>query len=193
MAGIIFGLQVVDRSLAPLLPIHLGRIGVATERVAAVAGGMFSAWAGMAAIGHHVGSRLVVRRPAHVVVAGGACVSAVGVGALALVAHPAAVLGGLALLGLGVGAGMTAAFTAAGSVVPSGSHGSAFGLLTAASMGGLAISPMASGAAAGWSIEGVFAFDVVVLMGLAWMMWRRRADPHGVPATRPVKASDGQP
>ena len=58
---------------------------------------------------------------------------------------------------------MTAAFTAAGSVIPRDVHGASFGFLTSASLIGFAVSPILSGLVAGRSIRVVFFAGVVAL------------------------------
>jgi MFS family permease len=58
---------------------------------------------------------------------------------------------------------MTAAYTAAGLVVPEGSHGTAFGLLTGASLTAMAVTPIFTGFLAVASIRAVFVLNVVAL------------------------------
>ena len=74
------------------------------------------------------------------------------------------------LLGLGIGAAMTASFSAAGAVIPPGAHGAAFGVLTSASLVGMASSPFIAGFVGGASLRVVFFVDLA-LMGLlaAWV------------------------
>ena len=71
------------------------------------------------------------------------------------------------LLGIGIGAAMTAAYSAAGSVIPSGAHGAAFGVLTSASLVGMAGSPFIAGFLSGTSIRIVFIVDVTLMALLA--------------------------
>jgi MFS family permease len=73
------------------------------------------------------------------------------------------------VLGIGIGSGMTAAYTAGGAVLPVDARGTGFGFLTSASLAGLAISPMAAGVLGRTSIAAVFVFDAIVLavVGLA--------------------------
>jgi MFS family permease len=80
---------------------------------------------------------------------------------------------GLAACGLGVGAAMTSAYTAAGMVIPAGVHGSAFGLLSASSLAGLALSPVLSGFLGAVHIRLVFLLDLVALLVLAGLVRRR--------------------
>ena len=50
--AVIFTLQTVDRSFSPILPLFVEQLGVPTDRVATVAGLLFSLIAVCAALGH---------------------------------------------------------------------------------------------------------------------------------------------
>jgi len=54
LMALIFGFTFIDRSLGPVLPLHLPAIGVADARVATASGVIFSALACAAAFGHHL-------------------------------------------------------------------------------------------------------------------------------------------
>jgi len=71
------------------------------------------------------------------------------------------------VLGIGIGAAMTAAYSAAGSVIPAGAHGTGFGVLTTASLTGMAISPIVAGFFGATGIRVVFAVDVAIMTALA--------------------------
>jgi MFS family permease len=68
-----------------------------------------------------------------------------------------------AIVGVGVGAAMTASYSAAGSVIPSGARRTGFGVLTSASLTGMAVSPIAAGFLGATAIRAVFFVDVVVI------------------------------
>jgi hypothetical protein len=76
---------------------------------------------------------------------------------------------------------MTAAYTAAASVIPASVRGSGFGLLTTASLVGLAVSPIVSGLLGATSIRAVFALDAVGLAALAAVVLRIGNRPSGAP------------
>ena len=80
------------------------------------------------------------------------------------------------LLGLGIGAAMTASYSAAGAVIPSGAHGAGFGVLTSASLVGMASSPFIAGFVGGASIRIVFAVDLVLMGGLALVVRKTMAE-----------------
>jgi DHA1 family multidrug resistance protein-like MFS transporter len=183
MAVVIFGLQFVDRSFGPVLPLYIGELGAAPARIPLISGILFSLTAGAGAIGHHFCARLLQRRTAAQLIAASSAVAA------------AAALGYLAardarwlflatpIFGLAIGVGTTAAYTAAAAVIPANVRGTGFGLLTTASLIGLAVSPVVSGLLAATSIRAVFALDVVALIGLAIAVHRLGGDSDRAPRT----------
>ena len=78
----------------------------------------------------------------------------------------------LAVVGICGGIGLTAAFTAGGSVIPPEAHGSAFGFLTGASLVGIAVGPALSGLIGAQSIRGMFGVGIGVLVSLAIVVRR---------------------
>jgi MFS family permease len=169
---VIFVVQVVDRSFGPILPLFLGQIGVRAERVALLSGILFSEAAFAAAIGHHVTGRLLKRATPRTLLAAAAIVAAAGTGVYALAPPPAVLLAATPVFGIAVGVSMTTAYSSAGGMIPKGAGGAGFGLLTTASLTGLAISPMLSGLLGATSIRAVFALDALVMLLLA--LWVRR-------------------
>ena len=95
-------------------------------------------------------------------------------------------LAAMALFGLCVGAAMTTAFTAAGSVIPAHAHGAGFGFLGSASLTGFAISPVLAGLIAGRSIPGVFYAGVAVLIVMAVIVRRVMVEPNPPVETAPA-------
>ena len=97
------------------------------------------------ALGHHLCGRLLQRFPVRIVITASAASAALG--SLLFAASARIWVMGLAslLLGIGIGAAMTAAYSAAGRVIPHGAHGAAFGVLTSASLVGMAGSPFIAG------------------------------------------------
>jgi MFS family permease len=101
------------------------------------------------------------------VIIGATGVAAVGAAGLVIgIGVPTLALG-LALFGAGIGTAMTATYTAAGSIIPAGAHGAGFGLLSSASLTGLAVSPVVAGALGATTFRGVFVVDVLVMALLA--------------------------
>ena len=172
LMAVIFGLQFVDRSFGPVLPLYVG-----AARHAGVEG---SARRGRAVF--HRGRRRR-RRPPHLRAASAASHRAAGhrrsvavgaIGALiyAFAPGPWMLLGGTVIFGGAIGVATTAAYTAASSIIPPTARGTGFGLLTTASLMGLAVSPIISGMLASTSIRAVFLLDAVGLLALAAMVSR---------------------
>src|SRR6185436_11043373 len=75
MAVVIFGLQFVDRSFGPVLPLYVAQLGTGSARVPLVSGLLFSIAAGAGAIGHHFCARLLQRRTAAQLIAAASAVA----------------------------------------------------------------------------------------------------------------------
>jgi DHA1 family multidrug resistance protein-like MFS transporter len=173
MTVVIFALQFVDRSYGPILPLFIEQVGVAHDNVAIVSGVLFSIMAATGALGHHICGRLLHRFSARVVIAGASAAAALGSAMLGATGNLVVMCTASALFGIGIGAAMTASYSAAGRVIPAGAHGTAFGMLTSASLTGMASSPFIAGFLGGASLRVVF-FVNVALMGILAIVVRRR-------------------
>jgi DHA1 family multidrug resistance protein-like MFS transporter len=183
MAVVIFGLQFVDRSFGPVLPLYVGELGIGAARIPLISGLLFSIAAGAGAIGHHFCAALLHRWTAAQLIAASAAVAAAGTLGY-LVAHDILWLFlATPFYGLAIGVGTTAAYTAAAGVIPANVRGTGFGLLTTASLVGLAVSPIVCGLLAGTSIRAVFALDVVSLGALAVAVHRLGGTGERNPST----------
>lgn len=169
---VLFGLQLVDRSFGPVLPLHLGELGYAPEDVPVVAGILFSILALTAAFGNQLSSRVLKRHSPRVVIIWAVVTAAAALGAFAVSTSIWLLAASLAVVGLCLGTSITTAFAAGGAVIPQDSHATGFGFLTSASLSGVAISPVLSGLVAAHSIRAVFVVAVVVLLALALVVRR---------------------
>jgi DHA1 family multidrug resistance protein-like MFS transporter len=167
MMAVIFGLQFVDRSFGPVLPLYVEQVGFAPANVAIVSGVLFSVMACTGALGHHFSGRLMNHYPTRLVIAGASAAAAGGCALLAASGNVWIMGAASALFGLGVGAAMTTAYSVAGGVIPAGAHGTGFGVLTSASLVGMASSPFVAGLLGGASIRIVFFVDVALMAILA--------------------------
>jgi MFS transporter, DHA1 family, multidrug resistance protein len=194
LLAVIFGIQFVDRTLGPILPLYVTQIGVSAQRAPMISGFLFSIAACTAALGHHLCGRVIRRVPAKTILIAGAAVSSAAIAAFGLGASTWALAAAMAVLGVAVGAAMTAAYAAAGSVIPRGAHGTGFGLLTGAALAGLAVSPVLSGLLGGVSLRLVFVLDAVIgliVVGAVarWMSSRPDA-PLGEPEPHVIAGED---
>jgi MFS transporter, DHA1 family, multidrug resistance protein len=176
MMGVIFGLQFVDRSFGPVLPLYVEQSGVTHGNVALVSGALFSIMAFTGALGHHVCGKLLRRYAGRIVIAAGAAIAAAGGGLFGLSGNFWIMSVASVLLGLGIDAAMTASYSAAGAVIPPGAHGAGFGVLTSASLVGMASSPFIAGFVGGASIRIVFFVDLAIMATLAILVQRTMAD-----------------
>ena len=167
MMVVIFGLQFADRSFGPVLPLYVEHVGVARDAVAIVSGVLFSIMACTGALGHHFCGRLMAHYPVRVVIAGGLALAGAGCLLLGASGQIWVMSTASAVCGLGIGAAMTASYSAAGSVIPAGAHGAAFGVLTSASLVGMASSPLIAGLLGGTSLRAVFFVDLALMTVLA--------------------------
>jgi DHA1 family multidrug resistance protein-like MFS transporter len=170
LMGVIFGLQLVDRSFGPILPLYLDQLGVPEERIALVAGVLFSTVAAAGAAGNLMTQRLLARFAPHGLLRWTALTAAAGLLPFVFSLSVPVLLMASVVFGLAIGVAMTVSFTAAGHVIPEQSRSTGFSLLTSASLVGLSVSPIASGVLARISIRSVFIGGVVTLAVLSAMV-----------------------
>ena len=117
LMGVIFGLQLTERSLGPVLLLHVEALGYA--RAALFVGVLFSLLSVAGALGHQIAASALARAAARRVIAAAIVAAALGL-AWFTVSSAAWALDGRhpGLVGVGVGVAMTAAFTAAGREHP---------------------------------------------------------------------------
>jgi MFS family permease len=144
--------------------------------VAIVSGTLFSIMAFTGALGHHFCGKMLRRYPVRAVIAGGSAVAAAGSGLFGLSGNFWMMAAASVMLGLGIGAAMTASYSAAGAVIPPGAHGAGFGVLTSASLVGMASSPFIAGFVGGASIRIVFIADLVLMALLAAVVQKTMAE-----------------
>jgi MFS family permease len=164
LLALIFGFQFVDRSLGPVLPLHLTTLGVSDARVALVSGVLFTVLACSAALGHHWCAGLLHRWGGRRALSRASLLAASGAVLMAAAGSPAVLGIAVALFGVGVGVAMTAAYTTAGGALPDPARATGFGFLTSASLIGMAASPMIAGLIAHAGIRIVFLVDALMLL-----------------------------
>jgi MFS transporter, DHA1 family, multidrug resistance protein len=164
---LLFGLQLVDRSFGPILPLYLGQIGYTPDRVPIMAGILFSILAFTGALGNQLSSRFLRTHSPRVVIAWAVLVGAASLGVFSVAVAPWALAASLAVVGLCIGTSITTAYAAGNAVIPPDVHATAFGFLTGAALIGIALSPVLSGLVAARSIRAVFVAGMVALVVLA--------------------------
>jgi MFS transporter, DHA1 family, multidrug resistance protein len=163
----IFTLQTVDRSFGPILPLFVEQLGVPSGRVATVAGLLFSLIAACAALGHRTASGFMARwTPRHLMIVVAAIIAA-ALTLVVVVPSLTVLTVALVVVSFGIGVAMTAAYSVAGALLPADAHVTGFGVMTTASLVGLAFSPVLAGVVGASGLRVVFVVDVVLLVGLA--------------------------
>jgi len=181
MAAVIFGFQFVDRSFGPILPLYVAQLGMAPENIPLASGVLFSIGAGTGAVGHHFCAAMLRRRTAPQIITIFSAGAAAATLAYVVAPHVGWLFVVTPLFGFSIGIGTTAAYTAAAAVIPANVRGAGFGLLTTASLVGLAVSPIVSGLLGASSIRAVWALDVVFLAGLSIAVHRLGGDSDRAP------------
>lgn len=184
LMAVIFGLQLVDRSFGPVLPLYISQLGYAPQDVPLVAGTLFSCLAFAGAVGNQIAARALTRVRPRTLLAGAALFGGVGLTLFTTATAVWLMAVSMAVVGLCVGTAMTTAFAAAGGVIPRHIHSTAFALLTSASLIGLAVSPVLSGLIAARSIRAVFIGGIGALVVLTIVV-RRLMVERSPAVTRP--------
>ncbi|MDP3716695.1 MAG: MFS transporter [Acidobacteriota bacterium] len=170
---VIFGLQTVDRSFGPVLPLFVAQVGVAPDRIPLVSGILFSLGAVSAALGSQLAPWLLKRRPAKGVIVAGTGVAALAMAAIVIAPELWMVGVAMAAVGLAIGVATTTIYSVAGALLPADAHATGFGVMTTASLIGLAVSPVVAGFIGGSGLRIVFVADVALLVVLAVLVARR--------------------
>jgi len=170
--AVIFGLQTVDRSFGPVLPLYVAQVGVPVSRIPIITGVLFSLGAIAAALGHHIAGRLMQRRPARTVIFVGVMLAAAAVGTIVIAPSLWVVAAAMPLFGLSIGVSTTTIYAVAGSSLPPDAHATGFGVMTTASLLGLAVSPVIAGFIGGNGLRLVFVADVVLLVIVSVLVFK---------------------
>jgi MFS family permease len=170
---VIFGLQTVDRSFGPVLPLFVQQVGVDGGRIAFVAGVLFSLGAISAAAGSQLGPRLLKRYSARAVIVTGTLAAAIALTAIVIAPNIVILGAAIVIAGTAMGAGTTTIYAVAGGLLPPDAHATGFGIMTTASLIGLAVSPVVAGFIGGTGLRMVFVADVVLLLVVGLLVWRR--------------------
>ena len=169
---VIFGLQTVDRSFGPVLPLFVSQVGVDGDRIPLVAGVLFSLGAISAAAGSQLAPRLLERRTPRWVIMGGSLTAAIALSAIVLAPSVWILAIAIVIAGTAMGSSTTAIYSVAGGLLPPDAHSTGFGFMTTASLLGLAVSPVAAGLIGSAGLRIVFIADVFLLAILAGLVRR---------------------
>jgi DHA1 family multidrug resistance protein-like MFS transporter len=169
---VIFGLQTVDRSFGPVLPLFVSQVGVDGARIPLVAGVLFSLGAISAAAGSQLAPRLLKKRTPKFVIVIGTITAAVALAAIVIAPSVGILAVSIVIAGVAMGSSTTAIYSVAGALLPPDAHATGFGIMTTASLLGLAVSPVAAGLIGSAGLRIVFVADVFLLMILGVLVMR---------------------
>ena len=187
---LIFGLQTVDRSFGPVLPLYVAQVGIESARVPIVSGVLFSLAAVSAAFGAFLAGRLLVRFSAKRVIVVGSLAAALGMSAIVMAPSLWMVGAAMVVVGAAIGTATTTVYAVAGSLLPADAHATGFGLMTTANLIGLSVSPIIAGFIGGSGLRIVFVADVILLLMLGVLVARRlTSDVLRPPPDAPIASS----
>jgi MFS family permease len=173
--------QLVDRSVEPVLLLYLGERGFSVTTATRLAGVLFSILALSGAAGNQLADRLLRRWSPRAVIAGTTVGAAAALVGFSAVSNPWLLAVAIAAVGTGLGVAATVSFTTAGSAIPLAAHGASFGFLTGASLVGSAAGSAAAGLVAAQSMRVVFLTGAAVLAVLACAVARAMRTAAGGP------------
>jgi DHA1 family multidrug resistance protein-like MFS transporter len=172
---VLFLVNFIGRSFTPILPLHLGVLGIPSKHLASATGVLISAYSLAAATSAWYLGRLSRTRPPRglllLTLVGGAAV----VAPMALVPSYELVLGLAVLLGLVSGGSLTLCYTIGGLMVPEAVRTTAFGFFSGAALFGGALSPTVAGLVAHASLRGIYWVDAAIYVALAVALARGTA------------------
>jgi DHA1 family multidrug resistance protein-like MFS transporter len=185
LLAVLFGANFIGRSFIPILPLHLGDLGVPTDRLASATGILISVYSVAAAASATLLGRASRSRSPQglllLTLVGGAPI----VASMTVVPSYEGFLG-LAVLGGLVGGGtLTLCYTIGGLMVPRKIRTTAFGFFSGAALFGGAISPTVAGLIAHVAFRGIYVLDAALYLVLAVVLVRRRLVPDEEPSPTP--------
>lgn len=176
---VLFLVNFIGRSFTPILPLHLGRLGLAPERLAGATGVLISVYSAAAAFSASALGRLARRHsPSRLLVAslvGGA----VAVAPMAIVKDFSSFVVLALLLGLVSGGSLTLCYTIGGLSVPADRRTTAFGFFSGAALFGGSVSPAVAGLIARVELTGIYSVDAALYVALAIGLLRRAVAEPG--------------
>lgn len=177
LLAVLFLVSFAGRSLAPILPLYVGRLGVAPHRLALSAGAVLSAHAVAAAV-----ASLVFGRAAATVSPRWLLATSLALGGAALLpmawTHSYLPLLLLATgAGLALGGALTLGYTLGTRFIPPASRTAAMGFFSGAALFGGALAPWVAGSVALVALETILYVDAALLLIVAAsvFVWDRSA------------------
>lgn len=164
---VLFLVNFIGRSFTPILPLHLGRLGLPRERLALATGALISVYSVAAAFSATAFGRLTRTHSPTRLLLGSLVGGALTVLPMAVVPGYGIFLVLAVLLGLASGGSLTLCYTIGGLSVSSERRTTAFGLFAGAALIGGSASPPIAGLIAHLDLTGIYYVDAALYMALA--------------------------
>ena len=163
---VLFLVNFIGRSFTPILPLHLGVLGLPDARLASATGVLISGYS-LAAAGSAFGlGRLSRTHSPHALLVATLVGGALIVGPMGLVPSFELVLTLAVLLGLVAGGSLTLCYTIGGQMVPEGVRTTAFGFFSGAALFGGAVAPSVAGLVAHLALRSIYFVDAALYLAL---------------------------
>jgi len=192
--GALFLTQMVDRSYGPILPLFVAHLGTPDNQVASFSGLVVSLGAAAMGVSAGLGGVVASRWRVHPLLVASLVAGFFLCAPMALVETPMQFLVLRVLIGLFAGGTVTLIMSLANTRIPSASKGTAFGVISSATLLGTAISPLITGALAGFDLRLVFGLNsLLYLIALIWVLRSPQVVALiavGTVATGPVDPTD---
>jgi MFS transporter, DHA1 family, multidrug resistance protein len=164
---VLFLVNFIGRSFTPILPSHLGELGVARGRLAFSTGLLISVYSIAAALSATFLGKAARDYPPRRLLAASLVGGVFTVFPMAIVPSLGHMLVLAVLLGLASGGALTLCYTMGGLLVPSEHRTTAFGFFSGAALFGGAISPLVAGLLVRWQLKGIYYVDAAIFACLA--------------------------
>jgi YVTN family beta-propeller protein len=164
---VLFLVNFIGRSFTPILPMQLGRLGVAPAALASSTGLLISIYSICAAASALLLGRASRTWPPRTMLVVALTAGAATVLPLAWAGSFPAFVAFASLLGLASGGALTLCYTIGGLMVPAAHRTAAFGFFSAAALFGGSVSPSVAGAIAHWDLKGIYFVDAAIFVVLA--------------------------
>lgn len=164
---VLFVVNFIGRSFTPILPLHLGRLGMRPERLALATGVLISLYSVAAALSATASGRLSRSHAPDLLLLASLVGGAITVLPMAFAPGFLSFVTLAVLLGLASGGSLTLCYTIGGLSVPAERRSTAFGFFSGAALFGGSISPTVAGLIAHLDLRGIYYVDAALYLLLA--------------------------
>lgn len=172
MIFVLFGVQFVDKSFGPTLPLYVAQLGAPPQSLAFLSGVAISAGALAVSCSALLAGRLARRFDPRGLLLASAALGMIFCLPIALAHSTWQLVLARALLGLSAGGMVSVAYAFGGAIARPEQRGNVLGSISSGAMFGSAASPLLAGALAATSLRSVFVVDTLVYGACLLVLWR---------------------